>query len=47
MNFGNLKNCEGCKQRKEAIQKMLTDHKFWLGIVVGAGGFYLYKRMKG
>ena len=26
---------------------MLSDHRFWLGVVVGAGVFYLFHRVKG
>jgi hypothetical protein len=25
---------------------MLTDGRFWFGVVVGAGGYYLYHRSK-
>lgn len=43
----DLKNCESCSQRKEALIAMLTGKHFWVGVIVGAGGVYIYKRMKG
>ena len=37
-------NCSGCQARKEKVKEMLTDHKFWMGVVVGVAGVYVYKK---
>lgn len=42
--FARLNNCQGCQQRKEYLQTMLTDSRFWVGIVVGAGGFWAFQK---
>lgn len=47
MNIFDPSNCEGCQQRKEALKTMLSDHKFWMGVVVGAVGVYVYHMYKG
>ena len=39
-----ISDCEGCQKRKEALVNMLTDHKFWIGVVVGVVGVYGYKK---
>lgn len=35
-----LRNCEGCKKRKEFIMR----HGFWTGVVVGVVGVYAFHR---
>lgn len=39
-----MSDCEGCEKRKEALKKMLGDHRFWLGIAVGVGGCWAYRK---
>ena len=44
MNPLNTDDCKGCQKRKEYLVTMLTDHRFWLGIIVGVGGTYVYHK---
>lgn len=44
--FARLNNCSGCQQRKEYVTTMLRSHTFWIGVVVGAGGVYVWHRFK-
>ena len=38
------KNCQGCQERKENLQKMLTSGNFWVGVVIGVGGVWAYHK---
>lgn len=42
-----ISGCQGCKQRKEKLTSMLSSHHFWIGVVVGVGGVYVYHRVTG
>jgi hypothetical protein len=42
--FASLKNCQGCQKRKEYLQTMLTDSRFWVGVLVGFGGTWAYHK---
>jgi hypothetical protein len=42
--FASLKNCEGCAKRKEYLQTMLTDSRFWVGVLIGVGGTWAYHK---